>query len=137
MKKKLLLFVFLCAIVLTGFQIAGELDLHLLQSPGATVDNYQEPDYDLGPGHIDSLMPYPAVKKGERTPFDLWKYGGKGNSSFMNPDLPMSWEEWLAFHKEQKPELMKDIRAYMNSRYDFRGEAYPRSIHVPEAGKPS
>jgi cytochrome c peroxidase len=125
MKKKLLLFVFLCAIVLTGFQIAGELDLHLLQSPGATVDNYQEPDYDLGPGHIDSLMPYPAVKKGERTPFDLWKYGGKGNSSFMNPDLPMSWEEWLAFHKEQKPELMKDIRAYMNSRYDFRGEAYP------------
>ena len=125
MKKKVLLFVFLSAIILTGFQIAGDLNLHLLQSPGASVENYEEPDYGLGSGHIDSLMPYPAVKKGERTPFDLWKYGGKSGSSFMNPDLPMSWEEWVAFHKKQKPQLMKDVRAYMNSRYDFNGEVYP------------
>lgn len=125
MKKKLVLLIFLCGLVLTGFQIAGELNLHLLQSPGASVENYVEPDYGLGSGHVDSLLSYPEIKKGERTPFDLWLYGGKSGSSFMNPDLPMSWEDWVAFHEKQKPELMKDIEAYMNSRYAFSGETYP------------
>ena len=78
--------------------------------------------HDLGNNHIDSLIPFPNVKKGERTPFDLWRYGGKGKSSFMNPNLPMSWDEWLAFHEKQKPTLMKDVREYMNTRYNFSGK---------------
>ncbi|MBT8271510.1 MAG: cytochrome C, partial [Bacteroidia bacterium] len=81
-------------------------------------------DYGLGSGHIDSLIPFPDVKKGERTPFDLWRYGGKGKSSFMDPNLPMSWDEWLAFHQKQKPKLMKDVDEYMNSRYDFNGQVH-------------
>ena len=124
MKNKLVLFILLCGLALTGFQIAEELNLHLLQSPGASVDNYVAPDYGLGSNHVDSLLPYPEVEKGERTPFDLWLYGGKSGSSFMNPDLPLSWEDWVAFHEQQKPALMKDVEAYMNSRYDLNGEAY-------------
>lgn len=123
--KKVIILTSLAAIFLVGFQFADEIQLHLLQSPGAEVENYVEPDYGLGPGHVDSLLPYPSLKKGERTPFDLWKYAGKSGSSFMDPNLPMEWDEWVAFHKKQKPELMKDVQAYMNSRYNFNEETYP------------
>ena len=124
MKKRTLYLLVFVAFILVAFQVTSELNLHLLQSPGAEVENYVEPDYGLGSGHVDSLMPYPDVKKGERTPFDLWRYAGKAGSSFGNPTLPMSWDEWVAFHKKQKPELMKDVDAYMNSRYDFNGKSY-------------
>jgi len=83
-----------------------------------TVDYYAM----VGP---DRLAPYPSVRKGERTPFDLWNYGGRGGSSFGDPHLPMPWNEWLAFHRKQKPALMRDVNAYMASRYDFGGKAIP------------
>ena len=124
MKKRIVLIISVGVLFLVGFQITDQVKLHLLQSPGAEVDNYVEPDYGLGSGHVDSLKPFPNIKKGERTPFDLWIYAGKNGSSFMNPNLPMSWEEWLKFHEEQKPELMADVRAYMNSRYDFNEQVY-------------
>ena len=123
MKKKYVIIAFLLSsFVFLAFQMADELGLHLLQSPGAEIENYVEPDYGLGSGHVDSLLPYPEVKKGERTPFDLWRYAGKGSTSFMNPELPMSWDEWMDYHKTQKPKLMQDVRAYMQSRYDFSNE---------------
>ena len=122
-KKKIAFMLILAGALLVSFQIING-NLHLLQSPGAIVENYEEPDYGLGSGHIDSLIPFPDIKKGERTPFDLWKYGGKGSTSFMNPELPMPWDEWLQFHEKQKPSLMRDIDAYMNSRYDFNNEVY-------------
>ncbi len=80
------------------------------------------------PGSVDyleGLKLYPQVTKGMRTPFDLWRYYGRGESSFGSPSLPMRWDQWLAFHKKQKPQLMKDVRNYMNSRYDFNGEVVP------------
>ncbi|MFY0685637.1 MAG: cytochrome C [Cyclobacteriaceae bacterium] len=104
-----------------GFQLANE-HLHMLQSPGATVADYTRSDYGLGDGFVDELKQYPDLKKGERNPFNLWEYAGKGKSSFGVPDLPMSFDEWLTFHKKQKPELMTDVREYMNSRFDFSGE---------------
>ncbi|NND07900.1 MAG: cytochrome C, partial [Saprospiraceae bacterium] len=124
MGKRKILIVLLGALVLIAFQVASDIDLHLLQSPAAEVENYIEPDYGLGAGHVDSLKPYPLISKGARTPFDLWKYAGKSGSSFMNPALPMGWEDWVEFHKKQKPELMKDVDAYMNARFDFRGEVH-------------
>ena len=128
MKKRIILSIVLCAFALVAFQVIDEIGLHLLQSPGAQIENYIEPDYGLSTGHVDSLKPYPQVKKGERTPFDLWNYAGKNGSSFMNPNLPMSWDEWVAFHKKQKPELMKDVEEYMNSRFDFNGEVHPHKV---------
>ena len=35
----------------------------------------------------------------------------------------MSWDEWLAFNEKQKPELMADVRKYMDSR-NFNGEIH-------------
>ncbi len=82
-----------------------------------------ENDYGLGNNHVSRLMPYPKGGPGTRTPFDLWRYAGKGESSWKSPVLPVSWEEWVAKLQKQKPELMADVRAYMNRRYHFHGGA--------------
>lgn len=124
-KKYLIAICLLFSFAFVAFQVVDDLRLHLLQSPGAQVENYVEPDYGLGSGHIDSLVPYPDVKKGERTPFDLWNYGGRGSTSFMNPELPMPWDDWMSYHQKQKPELMRDIKAYMQSRYNFTNDNIP------------
>ncbi len=122
-KKRIPVLIVIGSLLLFSFQVLNN-KLHLLQSPGAVIEDYVEPDYGLSSGHIDSLIPFPEIKDGERTPFDLWRYGGKDKTSFMQPDLPMEWNEWLEFHKKQKPELMSDIKTYMNSRYNFSYEHY-------------
>ncbi|MBL3657482.1 cytochrome C [Fulvivirga sediminis] len=108
-------------IVVFGFQVINR-NLHLLQSPPGEIANYEDYDYELGSGYIDSLKNYPTLKKGERTPFDIWNYAGRGKSSYETPELPMSWNEWVAFNKKQKPELMGDVRDYMQMRFDFSGK---------------
>lgn len=69
------------------------------------------------------LKVYPAAEKGIRTPFDLWLYYGRGASSFQSPVLPMRFSQWLEFHRRQKPRLMRDVRSYMASRFNFTGTA--------------
>ena len=76
-------------------------------------------------GSTDELMLYPSIQKGMRTPFDLWRYYGRGRSSFGSPVLPMRFEQWLAFHRKQKPKLMRDVRAYMDARFNFSGHSMP------------
>jgi cytochrome c peroxidase len=76
----------------------------------------------------DDLKIYPNVTKGMRTPFDLWRYFGRGTSSFSSPVLPMRFEQWLAFHHKQKPGLMRDVRNYMEKRFDFSGRAIPGQV---------
>ena len=95
---------------------------YLRQSPGANVDR-GEHDWGLGDGHISNLLPYPAGGAGVRTPFDLWKYAGRGASSWGSPNLRMDWDAWVTFCTEQKPKLMKECEAYMSSRYEFTGKA--------------
>lgn len=119
MKKKLMLpGAIILFVAFASFQIIDK-DLFMLQSPGAQIKDYQEIDYGLGTNYVDKLLKFPELNKGERTPFDLYKYGGKDKSSFMERGLGMSWEEWVVFHKEQKPKLMADVKKYMNGRYDF------------------
>ncbi len=77
------------------------------------------------PRLTDELKIYPSVTKGMRTPFDLWNYYGRGSSSFSSPVLPMRFEQWLEFHRKQKPLLMADVRRYMESRFRFSGEQIP------------
>lgn len=73
-----------------------------------------EPHSNTSTGRVvDELKLYPSVQKGMRTPFDLWNYYGRGTSSFSSPVLPMRFEQWLDFHRKQKPQLMKDVRSYM------------------------
>lgn len=111
----------------TQFQTAsyGDQDLHMLQSRPAIDNEYVASDFGLGDSYVDELKPFPELKPHERTPFDLWNYGGRSASSYSSPDLPMSWDEWVDYHEKQKPELMKDVRAYMASRFDFNGEVIP------------
>ena len=83
---------------------------------------------------VDELEIYPTVARGFRTPFDLWRYYGRGASSFDTPLMPMRFEQWLAFHRDQKPRLMADVRDYMASRFDFSGAARPGAFQ--SGGKP-
>ena len=92
------------------------------QSP-TTSPTHPQPSNS--PARLGDLQPYPQAKKGERTPFDLWRYGGGSGSSFGNPSLPMAWDDWVLFHAKQKPVLMADVQAYMNSRFDFHGRTIP------------
>jgi len=103
----------------------AERPLHMRQSPPAVASDRRPTDWGLGPSHVSKLRPYPAGDKGDRTPFDLWRYAGRDATSFDVPTLPVSFEEWVALHRERKPELMADVREYMNGRYDFSGEAIP------------
>ena len=45
-----------------------------------------------------------------------------------SPILPMRFDQWLDFHRKQKPKLMKDVRRYMDSRFDFSGERFPEQV---------
>ena len=72
---------------------------------------------------LDELTVYPSLDKGMRTPFDLWRYYGRGRSSFGSPVLKMRFEQWLTFHEKQKPVLMKAVRAYMAARFDFNEDS--------------
>lgn len=109
----------------TSYEKDGAGPSYLKQSPGGRVDVSPDNDYGLGDCHVSKLMPYPAGGKGVRTPFDLWRYAGRGESSWTLPQLPMSWDQWCEFHRKQKPELMADCQKYMQSRYDCHGEVIP------------
>lgn len=103
----------------------GATNLHLLQSPPAIAVDRAPTDYGLGDGHVSKLLPYPKGDPGTRTPFDLWRYAGRGDSSWKSPTLPMSWDDWVKLCQEQKPKLMADVKMYMNGRFNFSGETIP------------
>ncbi len=107
-----------------------------VQSDGTPTDAAAGPVATGAPTNpaFATLEPYPEITKGQRTPFDLWRYSGRGRSSFGSPELPMDFEQWLAFHRRQKPELMRDVREYMSSRFDFHGTPLPG--YTMSGGKP-
>ncbi len=100
--------------------------------PVEGYDNY--PDPPTSKPITNTLELYPTIDKGFRTPFDLWRYYGRDASSFSSPILPMRFEQWVEFHRKQKPQLMEDVREYMASRYDFSGETI--SGATMSGGKP-
>jgi cytochrome c peroxidase len=97
---------------------------YLRQSPAATA-NRESVDYGLGDSHVSKLKTYPPAKPGDRTPFDLWRYAGRGASSWGSPTLDVPWDEWVSMCRTQKPKLMGECKAYMEGRYDFHGKAIP------------
>ncbi len=110
---------------------AGQLADITGASAGASAPTPRPPA--LRP-ELGGLSLYPKITKGTRTPFDLWRYYGRGNSSFTSPELPMRFEQWLEFHRKQKPALMQDVHAYMATRYDFSARALPG--YTMSGGKP-
>lgn len=110
-------------------------DLYLLQTRGAEAPDARETEFGLGDAHVSRLSPYPPAAKGERTPFDLWRYAGKGATSYDSLVLPMPWAEWVGFHRAQKPNLMADVRAYMNARFAFSDTTIP-GLYMSGGWKP-
>jgi cytochrome c peroxidase len=100
-------------------------DQYLRQSPAARATDRPPTDYGLGPNHVSKLKPYPPGKPGDRTPLDLYRYAGRGDCSWGSPNLPMSWDEWVKMCHTQKPKLMAEVHAYMESRYQFSGSPLP------------
>ena len=113
---------------------AAEALRHLLQSAPARAVDRPPTDYGLGDSHISKLRPYPPGGPGVRTPFDLWRYGGRGESSWKSPTLHMPWEKWREMCETEKPKLMAAVRAYMDERFDFHGRALPGA--AMSGGKP-
>ncbi len=107
---------------------------YLQQSPPAVATGRAFSDYGLGEHHASKLPVYPPGAEGDLTPFDLWKYAGRGKSSWGSPVLPVSFPEWVARHKDQKPKLMEAVSRYMKERFDFSGKAIPGA--AMSAGKP-
>jgi cytochrome c peroxidase len=100
-------------------------ETYLKQSPGAVGSARPAHDYGLGEHHASRLPVYPPALEGDRTPLDLWRYAGRGASSWKSPVLRLPFSDWVALHREQKPKLMAEVRAYMTRRYDFSVAAIP------------
>lgn len=100
-------------------------DSYLKQSPAAVAKGRAPTDYGLGDNHASKLQPYPPGGPGIRTPFDLYRYAGRGESSWGSPNLGMPWNEWLEMCQKQKPKLMAECKAYMDKCYDFDSEPIP------------
>lgn len=108
---------------------------YLGQTPGVVAVNRAPTDYGLGPNHASQLEPYPApCMEGMRTPFEIWKYAGRGPSSFGNSKLRMPFADWLELHKVQKPKLMEECREFMQGRFDFSDATIPGA--TMSGGKP-
>ncbi len=118
--------------------------LAMIGGDGEDADDQSSPEAVRGlkaspaAGHsrmlTKDLTVYPMMKKGMRTPFDVWRYYGRGETSFGSPMLPMRFEQWVLFHQKQKPGLMRDIKTYMESRFDFSGQTVPGQLM--SGGKP-
>ena len=108
-------------------------DDYLKQSPAAAAPAYPADDFGLGPSQAAKLPPYPPGAEGDRTPLDLYRYAGRGASSWGSPNLRMPFAEWLEMHRKQKPILMAEVEAYMAARYDFTPR--PRSGATMSGGK--
>jgi hypothetical protein len=95
---------------------AAEALRHLLQSPAARAVGRAPTDYGLGDSHVSRLLPYPPGGPGTRTPFDLWRYAGRGDSSWKAPVLPMPWPQWRAACEAEKPKLMAAVKTSRRRR---------------------
>lgn len=108
---------------------AGDPETLEIVPPAPLADPAPLVDHDIaGSGitpSIEGLEIYPTIERGWRTPFELWRFYGRGASSWASPLMPMRFEQWLEFHRKQKPGLMDDVHAYMKKRFDFSGEAIP------------
>src|SRR5262249_38615768 len=98
-------------------------DGYLRQSPAAVAVGREEHDYGLGDCAASKLKSYPPAKCGDPTPLDLYRYAGRGASSWSPPTLDVSWDQWVQHCRELKPKVMAACREYMAKCYDFNGKA--------------
>src|SRR5262245_40329035 len=67
------------------------------------------------------LKRFPSVRPGDLVPQDLYRYGGRGVSSFASVDDVRDFGQFYRDCCEMKPKVMAERLAYMKLRYDFSG----------------
>src|SRR5262245_33828390 len=68
------------------------------------------------------LKQYPRLKPGEPVPQELYRYGGRGHTSFASVDDVENFDEFHRRSAELKPRIMAERRQYMERRYDLSGK---------------
>lgn len=106
--------------ILLCFLISISLSCFANQSPNYIKEN--------------NLIMYPKIPLGKPTPLDLWRYYGKGDSSFSSTSLPMAFDKWAMMLSQQKNTLMTSVNEYMSKRYFFSDKVIPHQFM--SGGKP-
>ncbi len=81
-----------------------------------------------------ALKPFPRLKPGDLPPQDLYRYGGRGLSSFGSVDDVESFQEFCDKCIAMKPKVMAARNDYMQTRYAFTGKSRPGATMT--RGKP-
>ena len=95
---------------------------HLMpDSPAAYAPDWEKPYPQYQPvGKV--LKPFPDLKAGEMAPQELYRYGGRGRSSFASIDEVADFAEFMRKCRELKPKVMEERQKYMERRYNFTGK---------------
>lgn len=67
------------------------------------------------------LKPFPTCKPGDVMPQDLYRYGGKGRTSFASVDDVGNFDDFCRQCTEMKAKCMAERAKYMELRYEFSG----------------
>jgi cytochrome c peroxidase len=68
------------------------------------------------------LQQFPRCKPGDELPQELYRFGGKGYTSYSSLDDVEDFDSFYKQCSERKPKVMEARLAYMNRRYNFSGE---------------
>ncbi|MBL8952609.1 MAG: cytochrome B6 [Myxococcaceae bacterium] len=103
--------------------LAGSEDF-LRQTPGANAPS------DLDRWRADEkpegVKPYPDAPPGTPNPPDgLYRYGGRGRSSYAPPTLGEPFEKWRARMEKQRPSVDAAARKVLESRFELKCRTAP------------
>lgn len=71
---------------------------------------------------VDSVLkPFPKCKPGDIVPQDLYRYGGRGATSYSSVDDIANFEEFCKNCCDLKKQVMAERGKYMQMRYDLSG----------------
>lgn len=89
-------------------------------APAAAVPSAEamSPQYQAIP---KVLLPFPDCQPGDLLPQELYRYGGRGRTSFASVDDVKDFDEFCKKCMEMKSRVMAERKKYLERRYDFTG----------------
>jgi cytochrome c peroxidase len=92
---------------------------HLMADTQAAYAPDWEKDYPQYQPVGKVLKPLPKLKPGQLPPQDLYRYGGRGHTSFAAVDDVAIFVDFYRECSEMKPKVMAERKKYMELRYNF------------------
>jgi cytochrome c peroxidase len=90
------------------------------EAPAAFAPDWDRPYPQYQPaGKV--LPPFPRVRPGEQVPQELYRYGGKGETSFAGVGEVSDFDEFYRRCRDMKPKVMAERQAYLERRYHLSG----------------